>query len=111
MMFTVRPLLLLVEPCHDVCFSVHGEFLPVHFDLVSAKLRKQDLVPNGDAHGHGLAGLGPGAGAHSNHDSFVGLGLSLLGNQQTTLGLRLGCGPLKWGTFENQNLAKLTNLG
>ena len=94
-MFKVRPLLLLVEPRHDVCFSVHGEFLSVHLDLVSAKLREQDLVPDGDAHGHGLAGLGPGAGTHSYYDSFVGLSLSLLGNQETTLRLSLGCGPLK----------------
>ena len=79
--------------------AVHGEFLPVHHDLVSAKLREQDLVPDGDAHGHGLSGLGPGAGAHSNHDSFVGLGLSLLGNQETTLGPSLGSGPLKRETL------------
>ena len=95
----MRPLLLLVEPRHDVCFSVHSELLPVHLDLVSTKLWEQDLVPDGDAHGHSLAGLGPSTGAHSNHDSFVGLGLSLLGNQETTLGPSLGSGPLKRETL------------
>ena len=67
--------------------AVHGEFLPVHHDLVSAKLREQDLVPDGDAHGHGLPSLGPGAGANSNHDSFIGL----------------GCHPLDENSIEERN--------
>ena len=63
MMFVAFPFVLFCELRHDVRLSVHGELLAVHLDLISAKLREQDLVPDGDTHRHGLTILGLSAGA------------------------------------------------
>ena len=93
-MFVAFPFFLFCELRHDVRLSVHGEFLAVHLDLVSAKLREQDLVPDGDTHRHGLTRLVQSAGTYGDHQSLISLGLSLLGDQETALGFRLGSGPL-----------------
>ena len=47
-----------------------------------------------DTHRHSLTILGLSAGAHGHHQSLISLGLSFLGDQETTLGFRLCCGPL-----------------
>ena len=93
-MFVAFPFVLFCELGHNVRLSVHGELLAVHLDLVSAELREQDLVPDGDTHRHGLTRLGLSAGAHGHHQSLISLGLSLLGDQETALGFRLCSGPL-----------------
>merc|ERR1719170_139594 len=97
------PLFLLCELCHNVRFPVHGKLLAVNLDLVSAKLREQNLVPDGDTHRHGLTRLGPSAGAHSHHNSLICLGLSFLGNQETALGSRLCSSSLNENSVEERH--------
>ena len=86
----------VVEPGHDVRLPEHLELLTIHLDLVPPELWQQHLVPHGDHGGHRGPGLRPHAGPHRHHHALVSLGLGLLGDQQTSLGLGLGSSSLQF---------------
>ena len=91
---------LITQLGHQVRLSEQLEFLPFHLQLGSPELWQEDLVPHGDRHGEGGAGLGPSAGTYSHHQTLVDLGLGLLGDVEAALGLGLGSGSLQWEMLE-----------
>merc|ERR1740123_76764 len=106
MMFMIMEIQMCnsAELGHDVCLSEHLELLPIHLNLAPPVLWQKDLVSHAHTHGDGGSSLCSCSRSNSHHDCFQPLSLSLLRDQQTSLGSGLGrCSLNKDSVEQRQN--------